>query len=132
MIGFKFLRSDGTSPFTGFRWPLPDGTPGAWVDAEVDPCRSGIHACRQRDLPLWLGRRLFEVELAGTIVETSPGSEAAKPLGPGSYYMQPSVVHRTQCTAAADCYVYIYEPGHFSFTPTDENGKPLPPQPKAK
>jgi hypothetical protein len=69
MIGFKFLRSDGTSQFTGYRWPLPDDAPGAWVDAEVDPCRSGIHACRQRDLPLWLGRRLFEVELAGTIVE---------------------------------------------------------------
>jgi hypothetical protein len=65
MIGFKFLRSDGTSPFTGFAWPLPDGSPGAWVDAEIDPCRSGIHACRRRDLPLWLGPRLFEVELAG-------------------------------------------------------------------
>jgi hypothetical protein len=69
MIGFKFLRGDGTSPFTGFAWPLPDGTPGAWVDAEIDPCRSGIHACRRRDLPLWLGPRLFEVELAGEVVE---------------------------------------------------------------
>jgi len=72
------------------------------------------------------------IVLAGTIVETSPGSEAAKPMGPGSYYMQPSVVHRTQCSPGADCYVYIYEPGHFSFTPTDESGKPLPPQAKAK
>jgi len=69
--------------------------------------------------------------LAGTIVETSPGSEAAKPLTAGSYYLQPSVVHRTQCTADADCLVYIYEKGRFSFTPTTQDGKPLPPQPAA-
>lgn len=72
------------------------------------------------------------VILAGTIVETSPGSEAARPLNVGSYYMQPTVVHRTQCTAEADCLVYIYEKGRFSFTPTTEDGKPLPPPAKAK
>jgi hypothetical protein len=33
------------------------------------PCRSGIHACRVADLPLWLARELYEVELAGEIVE---------------------------------------------------------------
>lgn len=69
MIAYKFLRSDGTSVFTGFRWPLPDGGPGAWVDARVDPCRSGVHACRVSDLPFWVGRVLYEIELEGEIVE---------------------------------------------------------------
>ena len=41
MIAYKFLRSDHTGVFTRFRWPLPDGAPGAWVEAPVVPCRSG-------------------------------------------------------------------------------------------
>jgi len=69
VIAYKFLRRDGTSVFTGFRWPLPDGGPGAWVDARVEPCRSGIHACRPADLPFWVGRVLYEIELDGQIVE---------------------------------------------------------------
>ena len=69
MIAYKFLRHDGTSVFTGFRWPLPNGGPGPWVEAGVDPCRSGIHGCRRADLPLWAGRTLYEVELDGEIVE---------------------------------------------------------------
>jgi hypothetical protein len=68
VIAYKFLRPDGTSVFTGFRWELPDGAPGRWVDARVDPCRSGIHACRVSDLPLWVGRVLYEVELEGDVV----------------------------------------------------------------
>jgi hypothetical protein len=66
---YKFLRGDGTSVFTGFRWPLPDGGPGEWVDARIEPCRSGIHACRPSDLPLWVGRVLYEIELDGEVVE---------------------------------------------------------------
>jgi hypothetical protein len=69
VIAYKFLRQDGRSGFTGFRWPLPDGEPGPWVDARVDPCRSGIHACRMSDLPYWLGSALYEIELAGAVVE---------------------------------------------------------------
>jgi hypothetical protein len=69
VIAYKFLRPDGTSVFTGFRWPLPNGAPGAWVDARVDPCRSGIHACRVPDLPFWVGRALYEVELEGDVAE---------------------------------------------------------------
>ena len=66
MIAYKFLRPDGTSVFTRFTWPLPDDGPGPWVDAGVDPCRSGIHACRRADLPLWLGRALYEIEFFKT------------------------------------------------------------------
>jgi hypothetical protein len=69
VIGFKFLRPDGTSAFTGFRWELPNGAPGEWVDARVDPCRSGIHACRASDLPLWIARDLYEIELDGEVLE---------------------------------------------------------------
>jgi quercetin dioxygenase-like cupin family protein len=68
------------------------------------------------------------VVLRGTMVETSKGSEAPKDLGPGSYYRQPTVVHRTQCTGNAECLAYIFEEGRFSFTPTTEDGKPLPPR----
>jgi hypothetical protein len=64
VIAYKFLRADRTAVFTGFRWPL-----GEWVEAPVEPCRSGIHACRTADLPYWIGRALFEVELDGEIVE---------------------------------------------------------------
>ena len=68
MIAYKFLRPDGTGVFSGFAWPLPDGRPGRWVEARVDPCGTGIHACRRGDLPLWAGRVLYEIELAGEIV----------------------------------------------------------------
>lgn len=77
MIAYKFLRADGTSVFTRFTWPLPDDGPGPWVDAGVDPCRSGIHACRRADLPLWLGRALYEIELEGEVHE-----EATKVVAP--------------------------------------------------
>ena len=69
MIAYKFLRADGTGVFTRFAWPLPAGGPGAWVDAPVEACRSGVHACRLHDLPLWLGRELYEIELDGAVVE---------------------------------------------------------------
>ena len=69
MIAYKFLRADGTSVFTSFRWELPADGPGPWVEAPVEPCRSGVHACRIADLPLWVSRSLFEIELGGEIVE---------------------------------------------------------------
>jgi hypothetical protein len=66
---YKFLRPDGSAVFTGFRWPLPAGGPGEWVRARLEPCRSGIHACGPRHLPLWIGRSLYEIELDGEIVD---------------------------------------------------------------
>ena len=65
MIAYKFLDGGRVGPFTGFRWPV-----GEWVDAGgVDPCLEGIHACRSRDLPVWLGHELWEIELDGSVVE---------------------------------------------------------------
>ena len=69
MRAFKFLTADGSGVFSGFAWPLPDGAPGAWVESEVDPCRSGIHACRPSDLPYWLADALYEIELDGPLDE---------------------------------------------------------------
>jgi hypothetical protein len=64
VIAYKFLRPGGVAPYTGFRWPIEE-----WVDAAgVDPCRTGIHACAVRDLPIWMGPELWEIELEGEIV----------------------------------------------------------------
>jgi hypothetical protein len=78
VIAYKFLRPDGTSVFTGFSWPLPNGAPGAWVEADVEPCRSGIHACRPEHLPLWAGQVLYELELDGEIADDRTKLTAAR------------------------------------------------------
>jgi hypothetical protein len=61
----KVLDAGAVAPFTRFQWPEDE-----WVEAEtVEPCRSGIHACRARDLPFWLGPELWEIELDGDLTE---------------------------------------------------------------
>lgn len=65
MIAYKFLDEGRVAPFTAFRWPL-----GEWVDTgTVQACREGVHACRARDLPYWLGCELWEIELEGDVTE---------------------------------------------------------------
>ena len=65
VIAYKFLTTGAVAPFTGFHWPV-----GEWVAAAgVDPCRQGVHACRIRDLPLWIQAELWEIELGGEIHE---------------------------------------------------------------
>lgn len=78
MIAYKFLRADGSTAFSDFRWPLPDGAPGAWVEAPVVPCRSGVHACRAADLPFWVGEALYAIELDGEIVAEATKVVAAR------------------------------------------------------
>ena len=64
MIAYKFLRDGEVAPFTGFTWPV-----GEWVEADdVEPAAAGSRL-PPRDLPFWLGRHLWEIELAGEIVE---------------------------------------------------------------
>jgi hypothetical protein len=65
---YKVLRPDGRGVFTAFRWPLPAAGPGEWVGSDPQPCRSGVHACTAEQLPLWIGRSLYEIELDGEIV----------------------------------------------------------------
>ena len=79
MIAYKFLRRDGTAVFSGSTWPVAtNDQAGEWVKASVDPCRSGVHACRPRDLPYWVGALLYEVELDGEIVEQRSKVVAAR------------------------------------------------------
>jgi hypothetical protein len=67
MKAYKFLAADGLGMFSRYEWPLPNGGPGAWVESEVVPCRSGIHACRPADLPYWVAPALYEIELDGQV-----------------------------------------------------------------
>ena len=71
MRAYKFLTADGLGVFSRFAWPLPNGGPAAWVESEVDPCRSGVHACRRSDLPYWVAPALYEIELDGLVEEHS-------------------------------------------------------------
>jgi len=68
MQAYKFMREGAVSPFSGARWTVGEwmeGGPGA-----PNPCRQGVHGCRPADLPYWLNRELWEVELDGEIAET--------------------------------------------------------------
>jgi len=66
---YKFLTAEGLGVFSGFAWPLPNGEPGAWVEADVETCRSGVHGCRKSDLPYWVASTLYELELDGSLEE---------------------------------------------------------------
>jgi hypothetical protein len=59
---YKFLQKDGTTLLTRFKWPV-----GEWVevDGPLAWCGNGIHACRIKDLPHWLGQELWAIELDG-------------------------------------------------------------------
>ena len=67
MIAYKFLGTGAVGPFSGFRWQ-----PNVWVRAAdgTQPCRQGIHACHARHLPIWLDAELWQIELAGDILES--------------------------------------------------------------
>jgi hypothetical protein len=58
VIAYKFLAEGAVAPFTGFRWPRP----GEWVPAPRAPDR-WVHACRVGDLPHWIDRELWSIEL---------------------------------------------------------------------
>ena len=66
MIAYKFLDEGRVAPYSGVRWP----DPGSWLESDrIEPCVSGVHACRIRDLAYWLRSELWEVELDGGVVE---------------------------------------------------------------
>lgn len=80
MLAYKVLHG-GSSMFSGFRWPLPDGAqPGAWVTASgpLALCGNGIHASTIGQLPQWLGDEIWEIELDGEIVEEEPALVAER------------------------------------------------------
>jgi hypothetical protein len=68
---YKFLEPDGSSIFANFRWPQPSGgRPGPWVQSDVRPCHSGVHACGLPELAYWMRATMWEIELDGEIVES--------------------------------------------------------------
>ncbi|MDQ3935296.1 MAG: zf-HC2 domain-containing protein [Actinomycetota bacterium] len=67
---YKFTLPGAVGPFSGVRWPRPDGgEPGGWVEAtgELASCANGVHACRPEHLPFWIGPELWVVELDGEV-----------------------------------------------------------------
>jgi hypothetical protein len=80
MLAYKFLEG-GRSPFTGWRWEQPGGlSPAPWlsVSGPLGLCENGVHACAPRHLPLWVNDELWEMELAGEVVETEVAFVASK------------------------------------------------------
>ena len=74
MIAYKFLAPGSVGPFTGYGWE-----PDRWVEVDaLDLCLRGIHACRVRDLPIWLDAELWEIELDGDILEQDRKLVAAR------------------------------------------------------
>jgi hypothetical protein len=66
VIAYKFFDEGRVALYSGVRWPEP----GSWLESDrIEPCVSGVHACRIRDLAYWLGSELWEVELDGNVVE---------------------------------------------------------------
>jgi len=71
---YKFLTADNKGEYSKFDYTeyLPDGDkPGKWLP-EIETlsiCESGYHACKASNLLEWVNAQLFEVELAGEIVE---------------------------------------------------------------
>jgi hypothetical protein len=66
VTAYKFLRAGAIAPFTGFQWVA-----GEWVAGGDRPllCGGGVHACSAAQLPYWINSELWEIELAGEIVE---------------------------------------------------------------
>lgn len=62
---YKFLAPGAVSPFTRFRWPEA----GRWVSAPGEREERWIFACRDRDLPYWLERELWVLELEEPVRE---------------------------------------------------------------
>jgi hypothetical protein len=65
---YKVLRTDGRCYNGGVgSWPVPNGQPGAWVEAtgKLKPCVNGLHLCRHDDLIHWLGPAIFTAEYDG-------------------------------------------------------------------
>lgn len=80
MIAWKFLAPGAIGPFSRVAWPTPTGgIPGLWLEAQVHPCASGLHACEAPDLPFWLHAELWEVELEGPVVRA--GRKVVAPRG---------------------------------------------------
>ena len=70
---YKVLSEDGSAWYGGTgKWNLPhDGLPGEWmppIEGALVACEAGYHVCTLRQLLIWLGPRIFEVETRGDLL----------------------------------------------------------------
>ena len=79
MKAYKFLTADGLGVFSRFAWPLPDGGPGAWIEAEVEPCRVGSTPAGRPTSPTGLRPRCSRS--SSTALSTSTHSRWSRPAG---------------------------------------------------
>src|SRR5712692_6504514 len=71
MLAWKFLAPGAIAPFTGIRWPQPEGSRiSSWVEGRAAPGQ-GVHACAVEDLPYWFDVELWEVELEGPVTRAA-------------------------------------------------------------
>ena len=70
-LALKFLNADDTGSYSGHRWPVPNGKPGAWVkcSGKLEPCQNGVHACTLQQAPSWLNDNAYLIELGGQVVD---------------------------------------------------------------
>src|SRR5438874_3794561 len=67
MLAWKFLAPGAIAPFSGVRWPQPEGSRIApWIEGKAAQGQ-GVHACAVEDLPYWFDEELWEVELDGPV-----------------------------------------------------------------
>jgi hypothetical protein len=79
VIAYKFLAPGAVSPFSRFAWPQPAaGSPGAWVVVGPGGEYPRIHACRAEQLPYWIERELWRVELSEPAREIQYGMQAER------------------------------------------------------
>ncbi len=72
---YKFLTSDHKGGYSDFDYTdyLPKrGKPGKWPPKveQIEPCKSGYHACLKRDIPAWVNDALYIVELRGKKIKS--------------------------------------------------------------
>jgi hypothetical protein len=67
----KFLRADGTGPYSYKPWSLPTANgPGEWMpEVPVVLCESGYHATTIEHAREWLHEVAYLVELSGEVVD---------------------------------------------------------------
>ena len=72
---YKFLRKDGTGPYSGQAWALPtDDVPGEWmpeITGALVACKNGYHLCREQDAVQWINIALYEAEYDGERVDAA-------------------------------------------------------------
>lgn len=80
---YKFLTDGNKGEYSNFDYTeyLPDGDrPGKWLPKieRLKLCNSGYHACKAENLLDWTNAQLFEVELAGEIIDDYDKSVAQR------------------------------------------------------